>query len=105
MATKALQGPLYLHGGATGGSGNSEVAIWPGGQGVFNSEHTGGTVSLEFNGADPSTDTWIAVGTDTTLAASGAGRFYLPAKTRIRANGGAATGIYSYVNQVGEYLF
>ncbi len=29
-------------------------------------------------------------------------RRYLPAKTRIRANGGAATGIYSYVNQVGE---
>ena len=105
MATKVLQGPLYLHGGATGGTGNSGVAIWPGGMGVFSSEHTAGTVTLEYSGADPATDTWIAAGPETTLAASGAGAFYLPAKTRIRANGGAATNIYSYVNQTGEYLF
>ena len=57
MATKVLQGPLYLHGGATGGTGNSGVAIWPGGMGVFSSEHTANTITLKYSKTDPATNT------------------------------------------------
>lgn len=93
----SMNSPIYLF---ANGTGNSNAQKWPGGQGVFMSEHSGGTVSLEYNGPNPGTDTRIAVGTDTTLAASGGGVFYLPPGTLIRANGGAATAIYATVRQV-----
>ena len=69
--------------------------------GAFLAEFTGGAVSLEMNGPNPSTDTWIAVGTDTTLAASGGGVFNLPANTVIRAAvSGGASAVFAIVKQV-----
>lgn len=89
--------PIYLLANASATGVGYE---WPGGEGVFMAEFTGGTVTLEYNGPNPDTDTWYAVGTDTTLASSGAAVFYLPAKTVIRAAVAGATAAYATVKQV-----
>lgn len=74
---------------------DSDEYIWPGGDGVFDAVATwgGGSVSLEFLAADGST--WVAVGTDTTLTANGAGAFILGEGVKIRANVTTATAVYA----------
>ena len=90
--------PIYL---LSNGSATGPGYEWPGGIGVFLAEFTGGTVSLEMNGPNPASDTWIAVGTDTTLSASGGAVFNLPAKAVIRAAvAGGATAVYATVKQL-----
>lgn len=96
--TRATLSPIYL---LANGSATGNAQEWPGGEGAFLAEFTGGAVSLEFNGPNPDTDTWIAVGEDTTLAASGGGTFKLPAGTRIRAAiSGGATSVYAIAKQI-----
>jgi hypothetical protein len=74
---------------------DSDEYIWPGGDGVFDAVATwgGGNVSLEFLAADGST--WVAVGSDTTLSANGAGVFTLGEGVKIRANITTATAVYA----------
>jgi hypothetical protein len=92
-----MNSPIYLlaNGSATGASYE-----WPGGEGVFMAEFTGGTVTLEYDGPNPDVATWFAVGTETTLAASGGAVFYLPAGSKIRAAVAGATGVYATVKQI-----
>lgn len=74
---------------------DSDEYIWPGGDGVFDAVATwgGGSVSLEYLGADGST--WVAAGADTTLTADGAGVFTLGEGTKIRVNVTTATAVYA----------
>ena len=95
--TRATLSPIYL---LSNGSADGEAYEWPGGAGVFLAEFTGGAVTLEFNGPNPDTDVWIAVGTDTTLAASGGALFYLPAGTHIRAAVAGASDVYATAKQL-----
>jgi len=77
------------------GSADSDDFIWPGGEGVFDAIATwgGGSVSLEYLGADGST--WVAAGPYTTLTANGGGVFTLGEGTKIRANVTTATAVYA----------
>ena len=76
------------------GTTSTDVFTWPGGVGMFSVEATwgGGSVSLQFKNLQ---GTWIAVGTNTTLTANGAGGFILPAGTQIRAAITTATAVYA----------
>lgn len=76
------------------GTTSTDVFTWPGGIGMFSVEATwgGGTVALQFKTLQ---GTWIAVGTNTTLTANGAGGFILPAGTVIRAAITTATAVYA----------
>lgn len=102
MASRVQLGPLWL---ISNGSATSEPQEWKGGRGVFMSEHVGGAVSLEFALPGPA-DTYAACGADTTLAApGGAGVFYLPPGTHIRAAvSGGATGVYCYVGEASDFI-
>lgn len=97
MASRAMIAAIRL---LSNGSATSPAYTWPGGMGTFLSEHTGGTVTLEYQSPNPSGGTWTACGPDTTLAATGGGVFYLPPDTQIRAAVAGATGVYAIVHQV-----
>lgn len=77
----------------------SSDVIWPGGLGVFSATATwgGGNVSLQLLTPD---NTWVAVGTDTTLTANGAAGFILPFGQRIRVAITTATAVYAYVSMM-----
>lgn len=78
----------------TNASATSSAAEWPGGRGVFQAVATfgGGSVTLQYLGPDGAT--WLAAGSDTTLAANGGGVFNLP-PGRIRAAVATATAVYA----------
>ena len=101
MASRVQLGPLWL---SNNGSATSAPQEWKGGRGVFMSEHTGGAVSLEYR--MPGGTNYAAAGADTTLAApGGAGVFYLPPGTYIRAAvSGGATGVYCYVGEASDFI-
>lgn len=74
---------------------------WPGGEGVFQAEATwsGATVTLQFKS---DRGTYIAVGTDTTLTANGAGGFVLhPCYVRALVAGGPPSAAYASVTRTG----
>lgn len=74
---------------------------WGGGPGVFSAVGTfgGATVTLQFQGPDGSTA--VAMGSDTTLTAAGAGGFvYPPGRIRAAVTGGTPSGLYAEANQV-----
>ena len=82
-------------------SGTGNAVDWPGGAGVFSCVGTfgGATVALQFLG--PDTSTWVAMGSDTTLTAAGAGGFvYPPGRIRAAVTGGTPSGLYAEANQV-----
>lgn len=101
MASRVQLGPQWL---ISNGSATSGPQEWKGGRGVFMSEHTGGAVSLEF--LLPGGVNYAAAGADTTLAApGGAGVFYLPPGTYIRAAvSGGATAVYCYVGEASDFI-
>lgn len=76
-------------------------AQWDGGTGVFSAAGTfsGSTVTLQWLGPDGTT--YMDVGADTTLTASGGGAFVLP-PCRIRAavSGGPPSGMYASADRV-----
>lgn len=76
------------------GSATSAEFVWSGGTGVFQVVATfgGGSVSLQYLG--PNGSTWVAAGSDTTLAANGGGVFTLP-PGKIRAAVATATAVYA----------
>lgn len=80
-------------------SADSDEFIWPGGDGVFDAVATwgGGSVSLEYLGADGTT--WVAAGPYTTLTSNGGGVFTLGEGTKIRANVTTATAVYARVRR------
>jgi hypothetical protein len=74
---------------------------WGGTRGIVTVEGTfgGATLALQYlsdNG------TWIAVGSDSTFTAAGAGGFELPVGSQIRmaVTGGAPSGLYAYATEV-----
>lgn len=69
---------------------------WPGGDGTFSGEGTfgGGTITLQVQ--VPGTETWMAVGSDTTLTAAGIAGFTLPKGALIRVAIATATAVYAY---------
>lgn len=80
-------------------SATGPVVDWIGGTGVFAVTGTfgGATVSLEFLGPDGAT--WLAVGTDTTKTANGAGLFTLyPASIRAAVSGGTPSALHARVD-------
>lgn len=80
-------------------SATSASMLWPGGVGLFAALATfgGGTVKLQFRGPDNST--WMDAGTETTLAAAGAGIFELP-PCQIRASVATATAVYAIAARI-----
>lgn len=90
-----LQITLLSNASATG-----SAVKWPGGRGVFNvvATFSGGTVKLQYLGADGST--YVDYGAATTLTAAGSGVFELPAGTLIKANVATSTAVYASVAQV-----
>ena len=73
---------------------------WGGGIGIFTVVGTwaGATVTLQFLGPDGATA--VAMGTDTTLTANGAGAFvYPPGKIRAAISGGPPSGVYAQAEQ------
>ena len=101
MASRVQLQPLWL---LTNESATSGPQEWKGGRGVFMSEHVGGVVSLEY--LMPGGTNYAAAGADTTLAApGGAGVFYLPPGTRVRAAvSGGATGAYAYCGEASDFI-
>lgn len=97
MANIGYRAELLTNASATG----SEV-WWPGGEGVFQAEATwsGATVTLQFKS---DRGTYIAVGTDTTLTANGAGGFVLhPCFVRALVAGGPPSAAYASVTRTGR---
>lgn len=85
----------------TAPTGETANQLWPGGQGVFSCVGTfsGATVTLNFLGPDGAT--LIAVGTNTTLTAAGAGLFYLhPCQIIASVSGGSPSGLYARADRV-----
>lgn len=75
------------------GAGNSAALTWRGGKGTFLAKATGyGTVTLQV--LLPDGATWVAVGSDTTLAADGGGNFELP-PCSLRVAAVTATAVYA----------
>ena len=70
--------------------------VWKGGPGTFSAEATwgGGTVTLQ---VQTGLNTWVAVGTDTTMIANGIAGFILPNGSVIRALIATATAVCAYV--------
>lgn len=64
---------------SAGSSATGSTTIWCGGVGLFNAVGTfgGGTVSLQFRGADGSS--WIVAGSTCQIVANGGALFELPA--------------------------
>ena len=81
---------------ALNASATQTGVVWAGGPGMFTCEATwgGGTVTLQVLSGN---NTWIAVGTDTTLTANGAAGFMLPRGCQIRALIATATAVFAFV--------
>lgn len=79
---------------AENASATTSGVFVPGGRMMFSAEATfgGGTVSLEMQLPNGS---WVACGTDTTLAANGAAIVELPGNVKVRVAIATATGVYA----------
>lgn len=82
------------------GSATGEWMEWNGGMGIFTVEGTfgGATIKLQFKTVNGTT---MDAGTDTTLTANGAGRFFLP-PAEIRVNiSGSPSAIFAFAQKYG----
>lgn len=98
MTTTSYSATL-LNNFSSGGSGNSGIVSWPGGQGTFiiNATFNGSTVSLQINGPSGA---WITVGPDTTKTVDGIGNFALPPCQLRLTYSGAITSAFANVARV-----
>lgn len=82
-------------------SATGSQAIWPGGEGYFESAGTysGATITLQRLGPDGST--WFAVSAATTHTAADGGAFSLPpGPIRAAVSGGTPSGLYAVANRI-----
>ena len=81
---------------AENASATGLAITWPGGAGTFSAEATwgGGSVTLQ---TQTGAGTWISVGADAVLVATGIVGFILPKGARLRASIATATAVYAYV--------
>ncbi len=78
---------------------------WSGGRGIFRITGTWDTATATLSVLQPDGSTYLAVGTDTTLTADGAGQFFLAAGSRIAmvlSSVGGSTSLQYLIESAGD---